>query len=39
MFTELLGRVDAVELTGRPEYVRSGFMHGVDRMPVVASSR
>lgn len=39
MFTELLRRLDAIELTGPPEYVRSNFIHGVKRLPVRASSR
>jgi cytochrome P450 len=39
IFTELLRRLDTIELTGPPEYVRSNFIHGVKRLPVRASSR
>lgn len=39
MFSELLGRLDTIELTGPPEYVRSNFIHGVKRLPVRASTR
>jgi cytochrome P450 len=33
-FEELLARVDAIELTGPPERLRSNFFNGIKRMPV-----
>lgn len=39
MFTELLRRLDTIELTSPPEYVRSNFIHGVKRLPVRATAR
>jgi cytochrome P450 len=33
-FEELLARVDRIELTGRPERLRSNFFNGVKRLPV-----
>jgi cytochrome P450 len=36
-FEELLRRVDAIELTGPPERLRSNFFNGVKRMPVKVS--
>jgi cytochrome P450 len=34
VFEELLQRVRAIELTGRPERLRSNFFNGIKRMPV-----
>jgi cytochrome P450 len=34
VFEELLKRVRAIELTGRPERLRSNFFNGIKRMPV-----
>jgi hypothetical protein len=39
MFTELPRRLDTIEMTGPPDYVRSDFIHGVKRLPVRASGR
>lgn len=33
MFTELLRRLPDIEATGRPEKLRSNFIHGVKRLP------
>jgi cytochrome P450 len=34
VFEELLQRVRAIELTGRPERLRSNFFNGIKRLPV-----
>jgi cytochrome P450 len=33
MFEELLRRLPDIEVTGEPDYLQSGFIHGVKRMP------
>ena len=33
MFTELLRRLPDIEATGKPEKLRSNFIHGVKRLP------
>ena len=33
-FEELLKRVKTIEMTGRPERLRSNFFNGIKRMPV-----
>jgi len=39
MFEDLIQRVDKVELTGKIDYLRSNFVHGIKRMPVKVSTR
>jgi cytochrome P450 len=38
-FEELLNRVDTIEMTGRPERLRSNFFNGIKRMPVRVTAR
>jgi cytochrome P450 len=33
MFEELLQRLPDIEITGEPDYLQSGFIHGIKRMP------
>ena len=33
LFRELLTRVPSLDITGEPEVLQSGFVHGVKRMP------
>ena len=33
MFEELLRRLPDIEVTGEPDYLQSGFIHGIKRMP------
>jgi hypothetical protein len=33
MFEELLPRLPDIEITGEPDYLQSGFIHGIKRMP------
>jgi cytochrome P450 len=33
MFRELLQRIPDLEISGKPEYLRSNFIHGIKRMP------
>ena len=33
MFEELFRRMPDIEVTGEPDYLMSGFIHGIKRMP------
>jgi cytochrome P450 len=38
MFEELLPRLPDIEITGEPDYLQSGFIHGIKRMPCAWST-
>jgi hypothetical protein len=39
MFEDLINRVDKVERTGEVDFLRSNFVHGIKRMPVIVTLR
>jgi cytochrome P450 len=38
MFEELLQRLPDIQITGEPDYLQSGFIHGIKRMPCAWSA-